>query len=450
MTVFAWLYSESMPEVLRAVQQRLLALGIRCVERSQCPAPGIVIVSAADAQCCDQIRELSRGGEAHVLAIYASERSLACDEAWSLLQAGAADVVEWATDNAAHSIVARLTRWSHIDTLLESPLVRDNLIGRSPTWRRVLRHLIEVAHFTDASVLITGESGTGKELAARLIHSLDPRPNKGELVILDCTTIVPELSGSEFFGHERGAFTGAIGSRDGAFAAADGGTLFLDEVGELPAAMQAQLLRVIQERCYKRVGGNQWHQTNFRLVCATNRNLQAEVGTGTFRPDLYYRLAGWTCELPPLRDRPEDILTLAQHFATHGTQALVLDNAVRAYLLQRAYPGNVRELRQLMTRIRARHVGSGPVTLGDLPLDERSLQLADPQTWRDAEFDDVLRRAVCRGAKLKELGQYATETAIRLALEEEQGNLQRAARRLGVTDRALQMRRANGQLGVVG
>src|SRR5437763_9151048 len=136
---------------------------------------------------------------------------------------------------------------------------------------------MEAAFFTDAPVLSTGETGTGKELIARLVHSLDARSKKRDLVVVDCTTIVPTLSGSEFFGHERGAFTGAVSTREGAFALADGGTLFLDEVGELPLTLQPRLLRVLQEHTYKRVGGNLWQEAKFRLVCATNRNLETEI-----------------------------------------------------------------------------------------------------------------------------------------------------------------------------
>ena len=133
-----------------------------------------------------------------------------------------------------------------------------------------------------------------------MIHRLDSRLEKRELVIVDCTTIVPELSGSEFFGHERGAFTSAIAAREGAFALADRGTLFLDEVGELPIGLQAELLRVVQERTYKRVGSNAWKNTSFRLVCATNRDLLQEQAHGRFRRDFYYRIAAWTCRLPAL------------------------------------------------------------------------------------------------------------------------------------------------------
>ena len=163
--------------------------------------------------------------------------------AWRLLREGVADVVAW---DGPDAVRARIDRWQTVDELVASPLVAEHLVGSSPAWRSVLRDVAEIAYFSDVDVLITGESGTGKELTAQLIHTLD-RPGKGDLVVVDCTTIVPSLSGSEFFGHERGAFTGAVSARDGAFALADGGTLFLDEVGELPLALQAELLRAVQE-----------------------------------------------------------------------------------------------------------------------------------------------------------------------------------------------------------
>src|SRR5262249_12424971 len=160
----------------------------------------------------------------------------------------------------------------------------------------------------------------------------DPRPDKGDLVILDCTTLVPQLSGSELFGHERGAFTGAAGPRDGVFSLADGGTLFLDEVGELPLEMQAQRLRVVQERTYKRVAVTAGDAPRFRLVCATDRELLQEVERGTFRRALYYRIASACIRLPPLRERPEDILPLTRHFMEQqrpGEVLPALDEEVR-------------------------------------------------------------------------------------------------------------------------
>ena len=151
-------------------------------------------------------------------------------------------------------------------------------MGDSPAWQAVLRDTGRGGALRDASVLMRAGSGTGKERVARLIHELDPRPNKGKLVVLDCSTIVPTLSGSEFFGHEKGAFTGATTAREGAFELANGGTLFLDEVGELTVALQAELLRVIQEGTFKRVGSNMWRKSTFRLVCATNRDLGGRAG----------------------------------------------------------------------------------------------------------------------------------------------------------------------------
>ena len=258
--------------------------------------------------------------------------------------------------------------------------------------------------------------------------------------------MVPSLSGSEFFGHERGAFTGAAASRDGAFALADDGTLFLDEVGELPLELQAQLLRVVQEKTFKRVGGNSWQRTDFRLVCATNRELLKEQGMGNFRSDLYYRIAAWKCHLPPLRERREDIIPLARHFMRQicsRDEPPELDRPVEDFLARREYPGNVRDLRQLVTRIMYRHVGKGPITVGDIPEEERLCTDIGQVSWCDDSFETAIRQAVSFGIGLKEIGRAAEDAAIRIAVSTEGNNLQRAAKRLGVTDRALQLRRAN-------
>lgn len=329
--------------------------------------------------------------------------------------------------------------------------MRNNLAGQSPAWIRCLRQIVEVASFSDSSVLITGESGTGKELVAQLLHTLDSRDNKGDLIVCDCATIVPELSGSEFFGHERGAFTGAVAARKGAFALADHGTLFLDEIGELPLNLQAELLRVVQERAYKRVGSNAWLKTEFRLVCATNRNLFEEQLHDRFRRDLYYRIATWTCHLPPLRERQDDILVLATHFINQlrPDDPPELDDAVCQYFLTREYTGNVRDLKQLVVRMVQRHVGPGPITVGDIPEDERPVAAKDPCSWNREELETAVRKAVASGLGIKEIERTAGELAERIVIEAEQGNLQKAAARLGITDRALQMRRAarrtNGQ-----
>jgi transcriptional regulator with GAF, ATPase, and Fis domain len=417
------------------------------LESEEPSGPGLIVFDRLDSTVFDHVRLLSRNGLGRVLAVATSSEPLANGAAWSLLKMGASDVITWngPADTAA-AICARLRRWASVDDLVRSPVVVGNLVGCSPAWTVALRQIVEVSLFSDAAVLITGESGTGKELAARLLHTLDRRPKKGDLVVLDCTTIVPELAGSEFFGHERGAFTNAVAARDGAFALADGGTLFLDEVGELPVSLQADLLRVVQERTYKRVGSNTWNRTEFRLVCATNRDLFHEESQGRFRRDFYYRIAGCTCKLPPLRERTEDILPLTRHFLTQfrpDLGAVELDEPVRQYLLRRTYPGNVRDLRQLISRVACRHVGPAPITVGDIPEDERPNPLDRPDDWCDEMFERTIRRALALGVGLKDIGRVAEDVAVRNAVAAEEGNLQRAARRLGVTDRALQLRRAS-------
>ncbi len=406
---------------------------------------GIVVCDQASPQVCDFVRRFSRHGRDPLLALTTQEQ-MVCGAAWPLLQAGALDVLGWdQLENPATMVTARLQRWRAVDEIIKSPLVRHNLIGSSTRWTAVLRQVAEVARFTDASILLMGETGTGKELIARLIHTLSSQRSSHELVVLDCTTIVPELSGSELFGHERGAFTGAVAARDGAFALAAGGTLFLDEVGELPLSLQAQLLRVIQERSYKRVGSNSWHKTDFRLISATNRDLREDEAHGQFRRDLYYRLATWIIRLPPLRVRTEDILPLAGYFlhqARPDKQAVVIDEPVQEYLLNRDYPGNVRDLRNLALRMAYRHVGPGPITIGDIPADERPPLAPNSESWRDLAFEQSIQRAMVCRAGLREIRHAAEDVAIHFVIDEEGGNLQRAAKRLGLTDRALQMRRA--------
>jgi len=408
---------------------------------------GICIFNRATPELRDFLQTVSRAGQDRVIAIAGSRASRDGPGHWELLQAGASDVVAWSdADLLAQQIAARLERWVSVERLLAEPTVTELVVAKSRAWRTVLRDVVEIARFSDATVLILGETGTGKEVAARLIHLLDARPDKRDLVVLDCSTVVPELSGSEFFGHEKGAFTGALTERHGAFALADRGTLFLDEIGELSLPLQAQLLRAVHERTYKRVGGSVWHRTTFRLLCATNRDLLDLVRRGTFRADLYYRIAGCTCRLPPLRERLEDIVPLAEHFlrqAYPDREVPELDDAVRDYLLRREYPGNVRDLQQTVSRLVYRHAGGGTISIGCVPPEERRVLEPTRTAWLDRHFERPIHRAVLLGAALKDIGRAAEDVAIRYATDEEGGNLQRAAHRLGVTDRALQLRRAN-------
>ncbi|MDO8844181.1 sigma 54-interacting transcriptional regulator [Methylicorpusculum sp.] len=406
--------------------------------------PGVIFTSDMTPAICEQLRHFSCNGQIQVLACCL--KSIPTDAAWQLMEAGAADVLSCAEySKLVNEIMTRLHRWNRVDRMVNSPEVKNTLIGSSPSLKSILRQVVEVAHFSDSPALILGESGTGKELLANLIHTLDSRPGKGNLVVLDCSTIMPGLSGTEFFGHERGAYTGAVSSRDGAFAIANGGTLFLDEVGELPMTLQTQLLRVIQEQTFKRLGSNAWQRTSFRLICATNRDLKAQVQRGEFRADLYYRIAGYVFTLPPLRERPEDILPLACHFLKEqhpDSTPPVLDTPVQEYLLRRDYPGNVRDLKQVIARLLCRYTGQGSITMGCIPPDDRPILTESYQDWRDAGFDRAVRIALRQGIGLKTISQRAKETAIRIAMNETNGNLQRAALLLGVTDRALQMRRA--------
>ncbi|HEX8886042.1 MAG TPA: sigma 54-interacting transcriptional regulator [Noviherbaspirillum sp.] len=444
MSVPLWLHCcpQLQPDTVAAVSACLAQGGLRILPGgARREGVALLLFDRVSPALLEAGSQLSGGrADCTVLALCTSAE-LATGDMWRLLDAGVADVLLW-RPGCAEQVLARLQRWQAVRELVGAPAVAHRLIGCSAAWRALVRSVAEVAAFTDTSVLITGETGTGKDLIAQMVHALGGQG--GPFTVLDCTTLSPELAGSELFGHERGAFTGAQQMREGAFASANGGTLFLDEVGELPLPLQAQLLRVVQERKYKRVGGNVWHPSSFRLVCATNRDLESEVASGRFRADLYYRLAAWRCRTPPLRERRCDILPLASHFLAElapDGKPCELDPAVREFLLTRAYPGNVRELRQTVGRMWCRHCGPGPITIGDVPPEERLGLSHGAETWPDAAFEDAVRTALALGVGLTRISQGAAETAIRLVLEEEGDNNQRAAVRLGVSDRALQIRR---------
>jgi DNA-binding NtrC family response regulator len=221
--------------------------------------------------------------------------------------------------------------------------------GYCPSFMRVLDNLVTVA-YTDTPVLILGETGTGKELAARLIHRKSRRAKKA-FVPLDCTLFTEEMFASELFGHAKGAYTGAVEAKRGLYEEADGGTLFLDEVGDMPLAMQAKFLRALEHGTFRRMGETRLRKADVRIICATNRDLKAMVDAGLFRADLYYRINCMQVELPPLRHRRQDIPALVGHFLTNAGKrsTRVTDRALVA-LSQYSFPGNVRELRNVLER----------------------------------------------------------------------------------------------------
>jgi len=281
---------------------------------------------------------------------------------------------------------------------LRSGPVGRQLVHVSAEFQQVL-DMLERAARTDASVLLLGESGTGKELLAHHLHDKSARADK-PFVPVDCTSIPADLFESELFGHRKGAFTGAHQDKLGLFQVADGGTLFLDELGELPLAFQSKLLRAIQERSVRQVGGSEQMPVDVRIVAATNRNLQREVEEGRFRADLFYRLDVVRIAVPPLRDRPADIDVLAQHFlqrfgAKPGIRSLA--PAVREALRGHHWPGNVRQLRNVIERACA--LGQPPeLQLADLPpelvgggeaqsADERGVTFAEMKARRIAALE---------------------------------------------------------------
>jgi DNA-binding NtrC family response regulator len=290
------------------------------------------------------------------------------------------------------------------------------LIAHDPAVLEVLKLGRKVAP-TNANVLLMGESGTGKELLARCIHDHSRRAGQVFLA-LNCAALSPTLIESALFGHEKGAFTGAIAQHQGIFERADGGTLFLDEIGELDGNLQSKLLRVLQDRTFERLGGARQIAVDVRLIAATNRDLKRLVAEGKFRDDLYYRLNTFPLELPPLRERPADIPVLARVFLARAANNLdkpapVLGKEAIERLLAYTWPGNVRELENMMERVAI--LCDAEVRPEDLPIGEE--EPSQPVRWKDIE-----RRA------------------IEEALEANQGNRTKAARQLGISLRTLQYR----------
>jgi DNA-binding NtrC family response regulator len=302
----------------------------------------------------------------------------------------------------------------------------ENIVGRSAGMQEVFATVTRVAP-TRATVLLTGESGVGKDLIARAVHFHSPRRDK-PFVKIDCTALPENLMESELFGYEKGAFTGAMAARAGKFEHADTGTVFLDEIGDVPASVQVKLLRVLQERELERLGSNKTRHIDVRLIAATNVDLREALENGTFREDLYYRLNVVPINIPPLRDRKEDIPFLAEHFAGRlsdvaGREVRIGEDAVER-LMRYEWPGNVRELENVLERSVVLS-GASVLSAADIRLDAAPRQHA-------VAGDHFLPSGMS-------LDQYE-QSIIREALRRAEGNKSQAARLLGITRNALRYR----------
>jgi formate hydrogenlyase transcriptional activator len=319
----------------------------------------------------------------------------------------------------------------YLEDEIRSEMNFEEIVGKSAALRRVLQQVETVAP-TDATVLISGETGTGKELIARAIHQLSPRrPNA--FVKLNCAAIPTGLLESELFGHERGAFTGAIAQRIGRFELANRGTVFLDEIGEIPLELQPKLLRVLQDREFERLGSTRTLRTDARLIAATNRDLAALVDAQQFRADLFYRVNVFPVHVPPLRERPEDIPLLVRHFAQqfarrlHKTIETIPSDTMQG-LIRYPWPGNIRELQNIIER--AVIVSPGPVL--QVPLTDLNPRAAPAHPMPQDTLEDAERKHIL--AVLKEtkwvLGG-ANGAAVRLGMK--RSTLQFRMRKLGIT-----------------
>ncbi len=385
-------------------------------------------------QVLDAVR--SRAADTQILMITAYATT---EQAVEAMRKGAYDYVQKPFKN--HELLATLEKAlekraivaenESLRAQVKSRWTEGQLIGKSATMHD-LRELVKRVAGSTTSVLITGESGTGKEMVARALHFQSQRAEK-PFVVLNCGAVPENLIESELFGHVKGAFTGATASKEGLFRAAGGGTLFLDEVGELPPALQVKLLRVLQDRKVRPVGGSTEIEVDVRVLAATNRDVEVEVEAGSFREDLFYRLNVIRIEVPPLRDRPEDIPVLAEYFlarhaALQGRRIELAPEAIR-WLAQQPFAGNVRELENII---------------------ERGVTLAAGDTITREDLGDIhpSRRAVALSQIPEgrfDLDKYLTQVEKELllrALDQAGGVRKKAAELLGMSFRQFRYRLA--------
>ncbi|HTF62077.1 MAG TPA: sigma 54-interacting transcriptional regulator, partial [Edaphobacter sp.] len=313
---------------------------------------------------------------------------------------------------------------------IDQAFMFEEIVGTSSALQEVLSRVVKVAP-TDSSVLVSGESGTGKELVARAIHKRSRRSQRA-FVSVNCAALAPSLISSELFGHEKGAFTGAMQRRLGRFELANGGTIFLDEIGEVPLDTQVALLRVLQEREFERVGGTQPVKIDVRVIAATNRDLEAAVANGTFRPDLYYRLNVFPIQVPPLRERQDDLLMLLEYFVHRFAQRMgkhfkKIDKRTVELFRSYPWPGNIRELQNVVERsVIVSSDGVSSVDAAWLSKDSRRISLPQQPEPADADEDASRERHIIEDALAGSRGRVS--------------GLNGAAARLGVPPSTLEYR----------
>jgi len=436
---------EFLGEAVRSLGYAVETIGnpLRAIERLAAGGFDLVLsdVRMPELSGLDLVRRVTEAQPGLPIVLVTAHGSV--KTAVEAMQAGARDfLVKPVAPEALAIVLQRIARTGRLEQEVEylksqQSEAHPQIVARSPRILQTLRSAARIAH-SRGTVLVTGESGTGKERIAQFIHENSPRKN-GPFVRVNCAALSEQLLESELFGHEKGAFTGAHKRREGRFELADGGTLLLDEIGDISPAVQVKLLRVLEESEFERVGGDRTLSVDVRVIAATNRNLPEEVAAGRFREDLYYRLHVLPIHVDPLRDRPEDVLPLAEHFVRHFARQSgivpppeLTESAKRA-LEDWSWPGNVRELENVVQRavvlsrgerLRREDLSFGvdaPAAIAPSvqPEEASNVFSYSPDALANRKLADIERDAIL--ATLVETG----------------GNKTEAARRLGVTARTL-------------